>query len=42
MISILEAIEPEIDNPGWISESMHALAGVMSQLETYAFATDRM
>jgi hypothetical protein len=42
MTPILEAMEPEIDNHGWISESMHTLAGVMSQPETYAFAADRM
>lgn len=40
MIPILQALEPEVDNPGWISESAHVLAGVMAQLETCAFAAD--
>jgi len=40
IIPILEALEPEVDNPGWISKSAHVLAGVMAQLETCAFAAD--
>lgn len=40
MIPILEAMEPEINNIEWIAETAHALAGVMAQLKTAAFAAE--
>ena len=40
MVPILEAMEPEVNDLDWTSECAHALAGVMAQLETAAFAAD--
>lgn len=40
MIPILQAMDPEVNDPEWVSDCAHALAGVMAQLETAAFAAD--
>ena len=40
IIPLLEALEPEVQNPNWIAECAHALATVMVALETSAFAAD--
>jgi hypothetical protein len=39
-IPLLEATEPEIQNPNWIAECAHGLAAVMVTLKTSAFAAD--